>query len=188
MDNITWSGHEWLTKERWGRVHPDKSFCWYDPECVNVDNKGYLHLTTDKSPNEIQHYNGKTYKPNLGTGLICSVEDFSYGRFEIEAMMPRGRNKWPAFWLWGSETWPPEIDILEGYTEFCDFNPAEISLVESLRTLRILHYSAWLARRWSDPAFPHNFPWFNTERYWAEHILELREQFAALQEPALKWL
>jgi Ser/Thr protein kinase RdoA (MazF antagonist) len=79
-------------------------------------------------------------------------------------------------------------DILEGYTEFCDFNPAEISLVESLRTLRILHYSAWLARRWSDPAFPHNFPWFNTERYWAEHILELREQFAALQEPALKWL
>jgi len=130
MDNITWSGHEWLTKERWGRVHPDKSFCWYDPECVNVDNKGYLHLTTDKSPNEIQHYNGKTYKPNLGTGLICSVEDFSYGRFEIEAMMPRGRNKWPAFWLWGSETWPPEIDILEGYTDkrngylkFNRFNP-----------------------------------------------------------------
>jgi len=79
-------------------------------------------------------------------------------------------------------------DILEGYTEFCDFNPAEISLVEGLRTLRIMHYSAWLARRWSDPAFPHNFPWFNTERYWAEHILELREQLSALQEPVLRWL
>lgn len=79
-------------------------------------------------------------------------------------------------------------DILEGYTEFCDFNPAEISLIEGLRTLRIMYYSAWLARRWQDPAFPHNFPWFNTERYWAEHILELREQLSAMQEPALRWL
>ncbi len=79
-------------------------------------------------------------------------------------------------------------DVLEGYTEFCEFNPAEIGLIEGLRTLRIMHYSAWVARRWEDPAFPHNFPWFNTERYWAEHILELREQLAALQEPPLKWL
>lgn len=77
-------------------------------------------------------------------------------------------------------------EILEGYQEFCDFNYAEISLIEALRTLRIMHYSAWLARRWSDPAFPMNFPWFNTERYWAEHILELREQFSLLQEEPLK--
>jgi Ser/Thr protein kinase RdoA (MazF antagonist) len=79
-------------------------------------------------------------------------------------------------------------DILEGYTEFCDFNPVEIGLVEGLRTLRIMHYTAWIARRWNDPAFPHNFPWFNTERYWAEHVLELREQLSALQEPPLRWL
>ncbi|HEY7884486.1 MAG TPA: serine/threonine protein kinase [Cellvibrionaceae bacterium] len=76
-------------------------------------------------------------------------------------------------------------EILEGYGEFCDFNPAELLLIEALRTLRIMHYSAWLARRWQDPAFPHSFPWFNTERYWAEHILELREQLAALGEPPL---
>lgn len=76
-------------------------------------------------------------------------------------------------------------EILEGYQEFCDFDFAELQLIESLRTLRIMHYSAWLARRWSDPAFPRCFPWFNTERYWAEHILELREQMSALQEPAL---
>ena len=77
-------------------------------------------------------------------------------------------------------------EILEGYREFCDFNSAELLLIEALRTLRIMHYSAWLARRWEDPAFPHSFPWFNTERYWAEHILELREQLAALNEPALQ--
>lgn len=76
--------------------------------------------------------------------------------------------------------------VVEGYEEFCEFNPAEIPLIESLRALRIIHYAAWLARRWSDPAFPKHFPWFNTERYWAEHILELREQFSALQEPHLK--
>lgn len=77
-------------------------------------------------------------------------------------------------------------EILDGYREFCDFNPAELLLIEALRTLRIMHYAGWLARRWEDPAFPHSFPWFNTERYWAEHILELREQLAALQEPALE--
>jgi len=76
-------------------------------------------------------------------------------------------------------------EILEGYQEFCDFDFAELALIEALRSLRIMHYSAWLARRWSDPAFPRHFPWFNTERYWGEHILELREQLAALQEPPL---
>ncbi|MDO3386748.1 serine/threonine protein kinase [Gilvimarinus sp. SDUM040013] len=77
-------------------------------------------------------------------------------------------------------------EILEGYNEFCDFDCAELPLIEALRTLRLMHYAGWLARRWQDPAFPHSFPWFNTERYWAEHILELREQLAALNEPALE--
>lgn len=74
-------------------------------------------------------------------------------------------------------------EIIDGYNEFNDFQLKELQLVEVMRTLRILHYSAWLARRWEDPAFPHSFTWFNTVRYWSEHILELREQFAALQEP-----
>jgi len=76
--------------------------------------------------------------------------------------------------------------LLEGYSEFNSFNPAELKLVESLRTLRMLHYSAWIARRWDDPAFPITFPWFNTMHYWGEHILELREQLAALDEPPLE--
>jgi len=79
-------------------------------------------------------------------------------------------------------------DIMAGYTEFCDFDSAELGLIEGLRTLRLMHYTAWIAKRWGDPAFPHNFPWFNTERYWAEHVLELREQISAMQEPPLRWL
>jgi len=80
------------------------------------------------------------------------------------------------------------LEIIEGYNEFNDFSPRELELTESLRTLRIMHYSAWLGRRWQDPAFPRSFPWFNTERYWAEHVLELREQMAAMDEPPLRLL
>jgi Ser/Thr protein kinase RdoA (MazF antagonist) len=76
--------------------------------------------------------------------------------------------------------------LLEGYGEFCDFDPRELRLVEPLRALRMLHYSAWLAARWQDPMFPRTFPWFNTTRYWGEQILELREQLAALEEPPLE--
>lgn len=78
-------------------------------------------------------------------------------------------------------------DFLEGYTSFNEFDPMELNLIEALRTLRMIHYSAWLARRWDDPAFPHNFPWFNTNRYWEEQILTLREQAALLNEPPIFW-
>jgi len=76
--------------------------------------------------------------------------------------------------------------VLEGYRQFRDFDLQELHLVEALRTLRLLHYSAWIARRWDDPAFPAAFPWFNTQRYWQDRILELREQIALMQEPALE--
>ena len=75
--------------------------------------------------------------------------------------------------------------LLEGYARFADFNPAEIQLIEPLRTLRLIHYAGWLASRWDDPAFPLAFPWFNTTRYWEDHILTLREQAALLAEPPL---
>ncbi|MES2152397.1 MAG: serine/threonine protein kinase [Pseudomonadota bacterium] len=76
-------------------------------------------------------------------------------------------------------------DVLAGYEDFCDFDPRQLYLVEALRTLRLIHYSAWLARRWDDPAFPMAFPWFNTQRYWQDRILELREQIALMDEPPL---
>ncbi len=78
-------------------------------------------------------------------------------------------------------------DILDGYCDFHEFDPRELHLIEALRTLRMLNYSAWLARRWQDPSFPKNFPWFNTNRYWEDQILALREQAALLDEPALVW-
>lgn len=66
--------------------------------------------------------------------------------------------------------------LLDGYQEFHDFNHRERYLIESLRALRLMHYAAWLAKRWEDPAFPLNFPWFNTSDYWREHIQNLMHQ------------
>ena len=75
--------------------------------------------------------------------------------------------------------------LVEGYEQFHAFNREELGLIEALRTLRLIHYSAWLARRWEDPAFPAAFPWFGTTRYWQDRILELREQTSNMDEAPL---
>lgn len=75
--------------------------------------------------------------------------------------------------------------VLRGYEQFRDFDRRELQLVEALRTLRLVHYAAWIARRWHDPAFPVAFPWFGTPRYWQDRILELKEQIAAMDEEPL---
>lgn len=75
--------------------------------------------------------------------------------------------------------------LVEGYEQFREFNRAELALIEPLRTLRLIHYSAWLARRWDDPAFPQAFPWFGSSDYWHGQVLMLQEQVEAMAEPML---
>jgi Ser/Thr protein kinase RdoA (MazF antagonist) len=78
---------------------------------------------------------------------------------------------------------PKELqELLTGYEKLRDFDRRELTLVEALRTLRMIHYSAWLVQRWNDPAFPAAFPWFNSIRYWQDQILYLREQLGNLQD------
>ena len=82
----------------------------------------------------------------------------------------------------------PQLNaLLKGYTSFRPFDARELHLIEALRSLRIMHYAAWLARRWEDPAFKAAFPWFDSSRYWDDHVLALREQVALMQEPPLVW-
>lgn len=82
-----------------------------------------------------------------------------------------------------------QIDtLLMGYEEFFSFESSQLVLIESLRTMRVVNYMAWLCKRWQDPAFPRNFPWFNTEKYWEQQILMLKEQMSALQQPPLSLL
>ena len=75
--------------------------------------------------------------------------------------------------------------LLDGYEQMRDFDRAELALVEPLRTLRLIHYSAWLARRWDDPAFPRAFPWFGSSDYWRGQVQMLEEQLEAMEEPPL---
>jgi len=77
-------------------------------------------------------------------------------------------------------------DVLEGYTQFHHFDLRELHLIEALRTLRMLHHAAWLAKRWQDPAFPIAFPWFGEARYWEDLVLGLREQLGRMQEQPLQ--
>ncbi len=86
-----------------------------------------------------------------------------------------------------TEQTPQLEELLEGYSEFRDFDARELNLIEALRTLRIMHYAAWLARRWLDPAFQQAFPWFDSHRYWDDHVLALREQAALMEEAPLAW-
>ncbi len=75
------------------------------------------------------------------------------------------------------------IEVVEGYEVFSEFDHRQLNWIEPLRTLRMMNYCAWLASRWDDPAFPMHFPWFNTDKYWSAHIVELREQQFALEQP-----
>ena len=77
-------------------------------------------------------------------------------------------------------------DVLEGYEQFAEFDRVELGLIEPLRALRMIHYAAWLARRWHDPAFPRAFPWFAGPRYWDDHVVQLSEQLEALDQPPLR--
>lgn len=75
--------------------------------------------------------------------------------------------------------------LLCGYEAFMDFDRRELALIEPLRAMRMVHYMAWLARRWDDPAFPRHFPWFNAPGYWEQQYKALHEQLQQLREPPL---
>jgi beta-glucanase (GH16 family) len=139
--NISWSGYEWITRERWGNIHADKLFCHYNPKCVYKDDYEYLHLLTKKDPKKFkikQGDNQTVIESPIGVGLVSSKEKFGYGYYEIEAKLPLGENLWPAFWMWSWDGWPPEIDVFEGYTDnrkgylkFNRFNPFGFYNVQS---------------------------------------------------------
>ena len=113
IKRIKWCGYEWLTQERWGKIHPDKSHWWYDESCVYVDENEHLHLYTKYNPTYFRDIDKISY---IGAGLVSCTEKFGYGVFSIDAKLPKGKHLWPAFWMWGWDSWPPEIDIFEGYS------------------------------------------------------------------------
>ncbi len=110
---FSWCGHEWITSERWGLIHQDKPYCWYDNSAVHMNMDKSISLKTHKNPRYFE--NLKISSP-VGVGLISCTTKFGHGRFSLEAKLPSGSNLWPAFWMWSWDSWPPEIDVFEGYT------------------------------------------------------------------------
>jgi beta-glucanase (GH16 family) len=107
---IEFNGYKWITQQPWGDYHPSFPDWWYDPSCVEVTDN-ILRLQTKRHERKTDSHINK-----IGAGLVTSVDTFGYGVFEAEVMLPMGTGLFPAFWLWGSKSWPPEIDIFEGWS------------------------------------------------------------------------
>ena len=117
MKTIRWSGYDWKTnKPDGGAFHADNPHMWYDDACVRVMTNGMLSLDARYNPHTFL-MDGKTYTPEIAIGLVCTKQKFFHGKFEICAKLPQGNWLWPAFWLTGAKTWPPEIDVFEGYSD-----------------------------------------------------------------------
>lgn len=138
-ERFIWSGYEWLTRERWGSIHPQKAWVWYDPDCISEDN-GVLSLSINYHPKTFV-INGEEITSNYGTGIIVSETDFSFGTFEVEAMLPGGTGMWPAFWLYSSDDWPPEIDVFEGYSRDSNYvNNTCLGRIKKYKLLSCIHF------------------------------------------------
>ncbi|MCY1285930.1 Stress response kinase A [compost metagenome] len=118
--------------------------------------------------------------------LLCRDDVFHIVDLDDCRMGPAVQDLWMMLAGERHERLSQLSELMDGYQEFHDFDPRELPLIEGLRSIRLMHYSAWLARRWDDPAFPPSFPWFGSERYWGEQVLILREQLAALDEEPLR--
>lgn len=113
MEYINWANYRWLTRihnaERY--TGPERKY-WADDNAISVDSLGYLHLKTRYNPRQFKHG-----KPLIGAGLISSEKRFMHGTFDISCQLPKGKWLWPAYWCIGGKTWPPEVDMFEGYSD-----------------------------------------------------------------------
>lgn len=122
---IQWQSYEWLTRERWGSYNPQRPEVWYSPNMVQFKDD-ILLLGVNYKPTLINTELGLSNiqsQPDLKivpyqVGLVSCTEQFGYGRFEIEAKLPyKQPYAWPAFWMWSWDSWPPEIDVFEAYSD-----------------------------------------------------------------------
>ena len=117
--------------------------------------------------------------------LIETRDGFSFLDFDDMVIGPAVQDVWMLVPSYDDEGRRQRETLLAGYTEFCDFEPHWLRLVEPLRALRYIHYTAWIARRWQDPAFQHTFVHFGTTRYWQDAVMDLREQIARIDHSVL---
>ena len=123
-DKLVWKGYEWMNGQPWGVAHPNKEHTWYcDKAETNVLADGSLIMGIN---NNSKYFEEIGYSKPFGCGCISTFEPFLYGKFHFEYKLPKGIHLWPAIWLSGVHSWPPEIDIMEGWSGngyFCKNKP-----------------------------------------------------------------
>ena len=146
IKTFEWCGYNWKSEMEGERIiQPDSPWYWYSKDTIKVCENGVLELSIRKNPREVKHWTGKIYNPEYEVATMRSIESFRYGTFSADIMMPEGMNLWPSFWLTGNENWPPEIDIVEGwsgnnnYFKWITAQPPYIS--PSWRTTTNVHYN-----------------------------------------------
>ena len=113
---IEWCGYIWDCCMENGRIiHPKQPWMWYDEDMVSVDENGVLTLNACVKPKQVKYWDGRVFNPTHAVGTIRSTTTFGYGRYSCEIQLPDGNNCWPAFWLTGANSWPPEIDVMEAF-------------------------------------------------------------------------
>ena len=105
-NTFVFQGKEYNSNQGWGEFHPKYNY-WYDPNCINITKSDIAVLDISDT---------KKHGKNFGAGQLASVDKYLYGTFEFTYLLPKGRHLWPALWLTGVNSWPPEIDIMEGWT------------------------------------------------------------------------
>ena len=111
---IKFCGYDWITEERWGKIHPEKSYVWYDESAVVSKSDTEISLLSKYSP---KYFEDIDVESKMGIGLISCTHKFDYGRFDLEVMLPDLPFSWAAFWMWSWSDWPPEIDVFEAYSD-----------------------------------------------------------------------
>lgn len=146
MRTFEWCGLHWKSAMDGNRIiHPGQPWMWYDEDQIMRDSHNTLELNIERKPKKIKHWDGELYEPELACGIIRSEEKFIYGIFSAEIKLPRGRNLWPSFWLTGAESWPPEIDIMESWTNqnggYFNFTIPQLPyLMPSWKTTNNVHF------------------------------------------------
>ena len=148
MAEFKWCGYNWSCKMDGGRIiHPNYPHAWYSDEedVLEINDNGEISLSYRTNPRDIKHWDGKIYHPTVERALMRSREHFDYGTFSCEAKMPKGLNLCCAFWLSGSKNWPPEIDIVESWSEDNNYSWRTTNhfpwILPSWRTTNNVHYN-----------------------------------------------
>lgn len=174
---ITWSGYEWGAKMHGTIIHPGQPWMWYSEECAVVDEYDTLHLLVKEDPREVKHWNGNTYYPKYAVGTLRSAKAFDYGTFSAEIVCPEGFNLWPSFWLTGKDAWPPEIDIMEAWSEDDDYFKWMIAqfpyILPSWRTTNNVHYNKIVDGEYVKTSIgSRNVSWFKQHKDPTSHFIK----------------